>query len=242
MNKSIKLATFLVLLGSVAACGDDNTFDTVVVPTPVDDPVVDTPPPEYHYQVSVTNLTHAQPMSPVAVMLHQDGMLWQVGQSASVALETMAESGDNSMLMADEAVVASMSSEGILMPGMMADVTVMTTDAQAMKLTLSTMLVNTNDAFSGLNAVDISNLAVGESMTYQTHVYDAGTEGNSEMAGTIPGPADGGEAFNAARDDVDFVAMHPGVVSMHDGLSASVLMAAHKFDNPAMKVTIMRMQ
>lgn len=240
MNRTFKLAAIGLALTTLAAC-DDNDSTPVAM-----DPVDDTPPPvtqmEYHYTVTVTNLTNAQPMSPVAVMLHQDGMLWQIGQSASVALETMAESGDNSALMAESAVVASSSSEGILMPGTMTDVTVMTTDENAMKLTLSTMLVNTNDAFSGLNAVDISNLAVGESMSYNTHVYDAGTEGNSEMAGTIPGPADGGEAFNEARDDVDFVAMHPGVVSMHDGLSTSVLSAEHKFDNPAMKVTIMRMQ
>ena len=223
-------------LSSLAACNDGGATRGTVMPS-------DMPPlPEYHYQVTVTNLTHAQPLSPVAVMLHRDGMLWQVGQSASVALEMLAESGDNSALMAQDMVVASGASDGVVMPGAMTDIMVMTTDATAVKLTLSTMLVNTNDAFSGLNAVDISNLALGESMTYNTFVYDAGTEGNSEMAGTIPGPADGGEAFNQARDDVDFVAMHPGVVSMDDGLSTSVLMAAHKFDNPAMKVTIMRMQ
>ena len=48
--------------------------------------------------------------------------------------------------------------------------------------------------------------------------------------------------MNTARDDVDFVAMHPGVVTADDGLSSSVLTGEHKFDNPALSVKIMRMQ
>jgi hypothetical protein len=70
--------------------------------------------------------------------------------------------------------------------------------------------------------------------------YDAGTEANSEAKGTMPGPADGGEGFNASRDDVDFVHIHPGVISMYDGLADSVLGASHRFDNPVLAVTIMR--
>ena len=112
-----------------------------------------------------------------------------------------------------------------------------TTDS---KLSLVSMLVNTNDAFTGLNAIDLASLAAGDSWTGYAGVYDAGTEANSEMAGTIPGPIDGGTGFDAARDDVDFVAMHPGVVSMDDGLATSVLTQAHRFDNPAVYITITR--
>ncbi len=65
------------------------------------------------------------------------------------------------------------------------------------------MLVNTNDAFTGMTAINISDLAIGDNITMLAVAYDAGTEGNSEVAETIPGSAGGGEGFNAARNDVD---------------------------------------
>ena len=73
-------------------------------------------------------------------------------------------------------------------------------------------------------------------------VLDAGTEANSEAAGTIPGPADGGEGYNAERDDADLVSFHPGVVSADDGLMMSALTSAHRFDNPAVKLSITRVE
>ncbi|HFQ61119.1 MAG TPA: hypothetical protein ENK39_02315, partial [Epsilonproteobacteria bacterium] len=72
--------------------------------------------------------------------------------------------------------------------------------------------------------------------------YDAGTEANSELASTIPGPAGGGEGFNAARDDKDFVSVHEGVVTKDDGLSTSALTQMHKWDNPAASVSIERVK
>jgi hypothetical protein len=139
-------------------------------------------------------------------------------------------------------VVSSASNDGILLPGMSAEVMIMTTDMMASNFSLATMLVNTNDAFTGLNAIDLSMMEVVGMMMFKPGIYDAGTEGNSVMPGTIPGPADGGEGMNAARDDVDFVVMHPGVVSADDGLSSSVLTGEHKLDNPALSVKIVRMQ
>ena len=51
-------------------------------------------------------------------------------------------------------------------------------------------------------------------------VWDSGTEANSETAATIPGPAGGGEGFNATRDDSDTVSFHSGVISQDDGLTS----------------------
>ena len=85
-------------------------------------------------------------------------------------------------------------------------------------------------------------MAVNDSMAMMLPVYDAGTEANSEAAGTIPGPADGGEGFNAERDDADTVSYHPGVVSSQDTLPDSVLMAEHRFDNPVARLIITRVE
>ena len=85
-------------------------------------------------------------------------------------------------------------------------------------------------------------MAVGEIYSFNTSSYDAGTENNSELSTTIPGPAAGGEGFNADRDDVNVVAMHPGVVSKDDGLTNSVLSFSHRFDNPTLSVVITRVE
>jgi hypothetical protein len=102
------------------------------------------------------------------------------------------------------------------------------------------MLVNTNDAFTGVNGISIGGLFPGESMTVYALVYDAGTELNSETAASIPGPAGGGEGFNAGRADRNFVAMHSGVVTVDDGLLTSTLNESHRFLTPVAKITIAR--
>jgi len=224
------LATTLVLVG----CGDDDDPVMVVEPEPMPTPVT------YSYEVMVTNLTNAQPVSPVAVVLHDEGNVWQLGEMASNALEVLAESGDNSGLLAESFVMASASGADVIMPGASETVSVSITDMMPSKLSVVTMLVNTNDAFSGFNAMDIANLEVGESISLRTGSYDAGTEKNTESMASIPGPAAGGEGYNEARDDVDFVAMHPGVVSMDDGLMSSALTQAHRFDNPTLAITFTR--
>ncbi len=217
---------------------DDNDTPVVVMPPPAP-----TPDPEYTYEVTVENLTYAQPMSPVAAILHLENKLWEVGMAASNELEVLAEGGDNSGFIGQDVAIASSSSDGILMPGMTTTVTVTTTDMMANNITVATMLVNTNDAFSGLTGVDLSSLAVEESKSWTLGTYDAGTELNSEAAGTIPGPADGGTGYDEMRDDINnVVAMHSGVVSMDDGLTSSVLTQAHRFDNPTLKLTITRTQ
>ena len=233
-----KLSTQLVIASllsfGLAACGDSyNDSDNTYTP-PVE------PPMEYSYSITLTNLTYGQPLSPIAVALHGDTKMWQVGQAASVALEKLAEGGDNTDFIALAENLATTSSDGPVPPGSSVTLVISTTEAMAKYLTVVTMLVNTNDAFSGLTGVDISTLTVNQEKSWRLNVYDSGTELNNEAVGTIPGPADGGVGFDAARNDIDLVGYHSGVVSKDDGLSSSVLTQAHRFDNPAVKLTITR--
>lgn len=230
--KTSKMVVTTTLLLVLSACGNDND-DVVEPPAP-------TPPAEYSYSISVTNLTYAQPLSPIAVVLHNDSKMWMTGEASSQALEKLAEGGDNSDFISDSNALASNSGEGVVLPGSASTVEVSTTDRNANFFTAATMLVNTNDAFAGLTGVDISTMAIDDVKSWNLNVYDSGTEANSEAMGTIPGPADSGTGFDEARDDVDFVALHSGVVSQDDGLSSSVLTQAHRFDNPAIKLTITR--
>ena len=168
-----------------------------------------------------------------------------IGEAASAGLELLAEGGDNSGLLDEVEGRSELSGEGPVGPGASdtLELELDSDDTGGALLTVITMLVNTNDAFTGLNAIDLSGMAVGDSVTRMGIAYDAGTEANSEAAGTLPGPVDGGEGFNAARDDLnDQVTMHGGVVTRDDGLSSSALDQSHRFDNPVVRFTITRTQ
>lgn len=202
----------------------------------------------YTYTVSVANLTANQPMSPLAVLVHNsDFQLFEVGHSASVALEHLAEGGSNAELIAmmndDDNIDQGISGNGLLLPGASDEVTISINPNRFGYLSVASMLVNTNDAFVGETGLSLKSLAVGESYIMNMNVWDSGTEFNDELAVTIPGPAGGGEGFNADRNDSsDRVAFHAGVISQDDGLTDSALSANHRFLNPGAKVTITRIE
>jgi len=201
-----------------------------------------------NFEVSAVNLTNAQPLSPIAVVAHRAGYsVFSVGAPATVGLEELAEGGDNTAFLAeassDANVITSQSGAAPIAPAASETVSfdVQDSDRLGLQLSVATMLVNTNDAFAALNARSVETLAVGASMTIDVIAYDAGTEADTELASEIPGPAGGGEGFNAARDDeADRVSMHSGVVSQDDGFATSDLTEQHRFDNPVVRITVRR--
>ena len=206
------------------------------------------PPAMASFDVTVSNLTNAQPLSPAAVIAHQDGYsLFSIGSPATVGLEEMAEGGDNAALIAeadaDAAVTVTGSGAAPIGPAGSETVTIdmLESELPGLRLSVATMLVNTNDAFTGLNGMSVESMAVGDIVIVRGNSYDAGTEAETETAATIPGPAGGGEGFNAVRDDqADQVSMHSGVVSQDDGFATSDLTEQHRFDNPVVQIRIER--
>jgi len=230
MIKFSKVAIATIGALALAACGDDSNDPIIEIATPVE------------YEVVLKNLTNGQPISRPALLLHDSGALWEIGTPASEALELLAESGDSSRIIDESGFILSSESADVgITWGTSATLNVSHTD-KVKYLSFASMLGNSNDAFTGLNAIDLSDLAVNESETYQTVAYDAGTEANTESAETVPGPAVNGEASNVERDDINIVTMHPGIVSKDDGLSSSALTYQEKFDNPVMSVTITRIK
>jgi len=239
---NICMAALLLVL---AGCGGNS--NNTSAPEPFATPP---PPPEvtFTYEVTAVNVTNAQPFSHLAVILHtQDFSTFSVGDSASVELEMLAESGDNSALLAmadgQDSVFSTASGAGIIMPGMRETVTISTTGVAPLdlQLTVLTMPVNTNDAFTGGNSINLNDLETGESMMFRGLAYDAGTEVHTESASDIPGPVAGGEGFNAIRDDrQDVITMHAGVLTSDDGLIGSVLTNQHRFLNPVGSFRILR--
>ena len=233
----------LLLLTVLKGCGSSSNNGAAPPPPPPPPP-----PVTASFNVTVSNLTNAQPLSPVAVIAHGAPFaLFSVGEPATAGLEVLAEGGDNTALL-DEAdasgsVIATVSGAAPIGPAGSETVSVEITESNVatVRLSVGTMLVNTNDAFSGVNGMDIGGMAVGEVRMARAIAYDAGTEANTESAADIPGPVAGGEGFNAARSDrSDQVAMHAGVVSRDDGFATSDLTNQHRFDNPVVMVRIER--
>ena len=239
MQKTLRL--FLVMSSAflLFACSSDSNPPPAPPPPP--------PPAMASFEVTVFNLTNAQPLSPAAVIAHQDGyVLFSVGAPVSVGFEDMAEGGDNTALLAeadaDSVVMVTESGAAPIGPAGSETVTVTMLESElpGLRISVGTMLVNTNDAFTGLNAMSVESMAVGDVITVLGVAYDAGTEADTESAATIPGPA-GGEGFNAARDDqADRVSMHSGVVSQDDGFATSDLSEQYRFDNPVVQISIER--
>ena len=247
MNYSKPSMRFIFSLGlaiTLIGCSNDGPITPPPAPSGANPPTADV---EVSYDITVTNLTTAQPMSPVAIIAHEpDYSLFTIGESVTVGLEQVAEAGDNTILLEEAnsaGAFTTASSSGLLTPSATESVSITMTDVQSRRahISLTTMLVNTNDAITAAKNISLNGLQVGESISVTTLSYDTGTEANSEAAGTIPGPADGGEGFNAARDDIaDRITLHSGVITADDGMSTSVLNQSHRWDNPVMRVTITR--
>jgi len=101
-NKTkIYLGSVLLMLLTITGC-DTSSNNRVEEP-----PVVETPPPppavaDASFSVQVTNMTNAQPLSPVAIILHAQGYTaFTDGQPASLAIEQLAEGGSNADLLGD---------------------------------------------------------------------------------------------------------------------------------------------
>lgn len=206
---------------------------------------------ERKYSVTVTNLTVGQPFSPLAYSLHYSGFSpFTIGMPATIGLEKIAESGA-----ADDFISAARSNPdvemadhatGLTLPGetkmLSVNLSIDMAKSNQLLFSLVNMLGNTNDAFTGVNSVAIGGLAIGESLTLNAMSYDAGTEMNTESKATIPGPAGGGEGFNAVRNDMaDQVTMHPGVVTKDGGKIDSTLTQMHRWDNPVARIIITRL-
>lgn len=199
------------------------------------------------YRMTVTNLTNDQPLSPPAVVLHTAGYrAWELGTGASEGLEMLAEGGEVATFLdaadSDMAVVATAAGMAAIAPGGSMSVEMEISAQTDLRVSFAAMLVNTNDAFTGIVDTAIGDLARDGSLSVFTAAYDAGTEVNSETADSIPGPAAGGEGFNPALGDHGFITIHPGVVSGDDGLTASVLGESHRWQNPVARLTITRTQ
>ncbi len=191
---------------------------------------------EAMYKVTITNLTAGQVFSPVLVVSHwKDVSLFKLGEPASEPLAMLAEGGATQPLIDAVAdnfrVRGSAVSDGPVLPGM--SKTIMVPINRGGRISLASMLVNTNDAFVALDTV--SAYSTGEKNFY-AFAYDAGSELNDELCVNIPGPAcagmgneNGGEL---GEEGEGFVHIHRGFQGIGE------LTSVTDWRNPVAKVTI----
>jgi Spondin_N len=148
------------------------------------------------WQVTVANLSPqgpgapgSQPLSPPLFVVHSNKAdVWSVGDVASHGVAAIAEDANNavleSALPAQPGVKTVFTGAGGPIPSGQSRTFTVETSGQFNRLSLVTMLVNTNDAFTGLDSLRLR----GDGGTHMTISYDAGSELNNELESHIPGP------------------------------------------------------
>ena len=203
------------------------------------------------YEVIISNLTTGQPLSPAVAVTHtRDFRLFSIGDAASAGIQAIAENGDPGVAAAELQgrdgvfqVVTTPAPVGRIGGGPFPSTLrfEITAAANANYFSLATMLICTNDGFSGVNAVRLPG-GFSTIMVYGA-AYDAGTEANDEASASIVAPCfgigpvalpGGGGGNRTAESNV--VRMHPGIT----GIGA--LTAAHAWTGPVVSISIRRLR
>ena len=188
------------------------------------------------YAVTITNITKAQIFAPTLVATHRENFhVFAPGEPALAELATQAEAGNPGPLQAyldgmHHMVRDTNNSGEVLMPG--ESVTVMISGNSGYNhVSLTAMLVTTNDTFAGLNSVELPK----SSGSYLIPAYDAGSEDNDELCDNIPGPPCG-DMDDSGTATVD------GVIYISSGIQGVGDVDAEDYDwrNPVALVEIRR--
>ena len=206
------------------------------------------------FSVRITNLTNGITYTPFLVAAHPEGSaLFSPGETASPELQAMAEGGDIAglvtLLEGLEATIVANPAGGLLGPTESTTANLNTDGTDNTVLSVVAMLLPTNDAFAGLNAVAIPEEA--GTYVFNLSAYDAGTEANDEIvngggAPGVPGipAAPGGSGSGASgvtgADNNTTVHIHRGAIGDLDetGGVSDLDSRVHRWLNPVVRVTV----
>jgi hypothetical protein len=174
------------------------------------------------WQVTIENITPpgpgapgSQPLSPPLFVVHsKKADVWSVGEIASHPVAAIAEDANNapaeSALAELRGVREAFTGAGGPIPSGTSRTYMVETRGKYNRLSVVTMLVNTNDAFTGLDSHHVR----GRGAILTRMAYDAGSERNNELAAFIPGPCCG---HPFVRDpEGDLIRVHAGIEGVGD--------------------------
>ncbi len=178
------------------------------------------------FQVTLTNMTAGQLMTPPVVALHDPSAhLFQVGAQASDAIRDIAETGNSDALVAFAGANPDLVSDaGIAGAGPFAAgasvTTSLTTTETGQVFSAVNMVICTNDGISGVDSVALP--AGNVPVTVMAMAYDAGTRANQADAQSFfPPPCKVGDVVEAPvespRADIAAHAGQAGLANVPDG-------------------------
>ena len=202
------------------------------------------------YEVTITNLTGGQPLTPPAVATHRRPLrVFDVGAPASFGVKEIAENGNLAPLLGAfaaspfvsdflEAPGGPLVPDGLPGSAMFDDTTSFTITAShnANYLSFVSMLICTNDGFTGVSGLRLPK-RVGDSVSVLTNSYDAGTELNTEDFADIVPPCQGLVGVSSGEPGTGTsnpALAEGGVIHMHPGISgiADLIPAVHGWTDP----------
>ena len=204
------------------------------------------------YRVTITNLTAGQPITPPILVTHTgNARIFEVGEAASEGIQQIAENGNGAPLLAALAenpevheVVAGMAP---LVPANDPGATgfgysetfSITAYGKARYLSFASMLICTNDGFTGLDSLPLPK---GKATVF-TRAYDARTEANTEDFVDIVPPCQG--LIGVTSEDMGTGMSNPaiaedGIVIPHAGINggADLRPEVHGWGDPVTRIEI----
>jgi Spondin_N len=213
------------------------------------------------YRVTIKNLTSGQPLSPPVVATHRgDDQLFEVGEPASVGVREIAENGNNAPLRAfleadPFGSIADFAESSVPLfpedtpgggeapnPPDFPDQVTLTVDADrhARHLSVVTMLVCTNDGFTGVNSLKLPK--AGRTVTVKANGYDAHTEVNDEDLAHIVPPCQliGVSSGEPGMDVSNPALAEGGVIAHHEGIKggSDLVPSVHGWDDPVAEIKV----
>ncbi len=206
------------------------------------------------YDVTITNLTSTQPLSPGVVVTHaKDAEVWAVGSPASEGIRQIAENGDDVPAVGEltgapgifEVVGTGLPPiHRIGGPGATGRTFRIAARGNANRLSVAVMLICTNDGFTGVSGVKLPGGFKREE--FLTNGYDAGTEANDQLYTHVVDPCGGIGPVSVAPDGQNLRTATPGgVIAPHPGIQAGVgdlAPAVYAWTDPVARITIQRVK
>ena len=208
------------------------------------------------YEVTITNLTPGQPITPPLLVTHSnDAGFFTPGEVASDELQQLAENGNAEylieMLQGKTGISDIVQGNTPLVPANdpgetgldYSETFTVSAGANMRYLSFASMLVCTNDGFTGIDSV---KLPFYKQKTVYATAYDARTEMNTEDFADIVPPCQG--AIGVTSDDEGTGTSNPviaedGVIISHPGIMGGddLQRNVHAWANPVVKIDIVRM-